>query len=75
VEKINQSAFETVVVDDKLKRDGSKRTLKGDQFHESDWRARRSNCGAWKTSRVFLDSVKMAESSSRVLIRKTPASM
>jgi hypothetical protein len=32
VEKINQSAFETVITDDKLKRDGSKRILKGDQF-------------------------------------------
>lgn len=35
VEKINQSAFETVVVDDKLKRDGSKRTLKSDQFQKA----------------------------------------
>ncbi|MEZ4846350.1 MAG: TonB-dependent receptor plug domain-containing protein [Bdellovibrionota bacterium] len=32
IEKINQAAFETVVTDDKLKRDGSQRTLKGDQF-------------------------------------------
>lgn len=35
IEKINQSAFETVVVDDKLKRDGSKRTLKSDQFQKA----------------------------------------
>lgn len=35
VEKINQANFETVVTDDKLKRDGSQRTLKGDQFQKA----------------------------------------
>lgn len=35
LQKIDQSAFETVVTDDKLKRDGSKRTLKSDQFQKA----------------------------------------
>jgi hypothetical protein len=35
LEKLNQSSFETVVTDDKLKRDGSKRSLKGDQFQKA----------------------------------------
>jgi len=35
IEKIDQSAFETVITDDKLKRDGSKRVLKGDQFQKA----------------------------------------
>lgn len=35
IEKINQSDFETIVIDDKLKRDGSKRTLSNNQFQKA----------------------------------------
>lgn len=35
LQKIDQSVFETIVTDDKLKRDGSKRTLKSDQFQKA----------------------------------------
>lgn len=35
LERLDQSSFETVITDDKLKRDGSKRTLKSDQFQKA----------------------------------------